>query len=84
MTEQARLKRRISAVEFAMWELHLYLDTHPNCGEGTKKLAEYRAQRQKLIADYEAKFGPRNENSMEMSRRAWTGDPWPWETEANE
>ena len=39
MTEQARLRRRISAVQFAAWELHLYLDSHPHCAQAADKLA---------------------------------------------
>ena len=30
MSEQEALRRRISAVQFAAWELHLFLDSHPN------------------------------------------------------
>ncbi|MBR6551257.1 MAG: spore coat protein CotJB, partial [Clostridia bacterium] len=28
MNERNRLLQKLSAVQFAMWELHLYLDTH--------------------------------------------------------
>ena len=30
MSEKEALRRRIYAAEFASWELHLFLDTHPN------------------------------------------------------
>ena len=63
MNDQARLRRRISAVQFAAWELHLYLDSHPNCAEASKKLAEYRALHKKLKTEYEDKYGPLNETS---------------------
>ena len=48
MNDQARLRRRISAVQFAAWELHLYLYSHPNFAEASKKLAVYRALHKKL------------------------------------
>ena len=49
MNEQQRLRRHISAVQFAMWELHLYLDSHPYCKEAAKKLAAYREEYLSLI-----------------------------------
>ena len=84
MNEQSRLRRRISSIQFAMWELHLYLDSHPYCAEAAKKLAEYREQYRKLKTDYEDQYGPLNETYRDTSRWAWISDPWPWETEANE
>ncbi len=84
MNEQMRLKRRISAVGFAMWELHLYLDSHPYCADAAKNLAEYRDQYKKLTAEYEEKYGPVNETSRNTSRWAWVSGPWPWEAEAND
>ena len=84
MNDQARLRRRISAGQFAAWELHLFLDSHPNCVEASKKLAEYRALHKKLKTEYEDKYGPLNETSRDTSRWAWISDPWPWEAEANE
>ena len=74
MNEQQRLRRHISAVQFAMWELHLYLDSHPYCKEAAKKFAAYREEYDKLTA----------ETARSTSRWAWISDPWPWETEANE
>lgn len=82
--EQSRLRRRISALQFAAWELHLYLDSHPHCAEAAKKLETYRELLKKLSAEYEDKYGPLNETSRETSRWAWISDPWPWEAEANE
>ena len=80
MNDQARLRRRISAVQFAAWELHLYLESHPNCAEASKKLAEYRALHKKLKTEYEDKYGPLNETTADANRWAWITGPWPWET----
>lgn len=30
MNEQEMLMRKISSLRFSMWELHLFLDSHPN------------------------------------------------------
>lgn len=36
MSEQERLLRRIRAWQFSEWELHIFLDTHPNDCEAPK------------------------------------------------
>ncbi|WP_369297982.1 spore coat protein CotJB [uncultured Neglectibacter sp.] len=83
MSEKEALRRRIYAVEFASWELHLFLDTHPNNSEASKKLDECRERARMLRKEYEEKFGPIGETPQNTSRWAWISDPWPWEKEAN-
>lgn len=80
MNEQERLLLRIRAMQFAQWELHIFLDTHPNDCEAAKKLEEYRTKTAALIKEYEAAYGPMNETSANTSRWAWITGPWPWET----
>ncbi len=36
MSEEQAMRRRIAAMQFAMWELHLFLDTHPNNCDAAK------------------------------------------------
>ncbi len=83
MSEKEAMRRRLSAMQFAMWELHLFLDTHPNNCDAVRKQEEYRARAEALKKEYEEKFGPVNETSRDTSRWAWISDPWPWEREAN-
>lgn len=83
MTDQERLLRKIRASQFAMWELHIFLDTHPrDCG-AEKRLAEYERQTKDLIDKYEDAYGPMNDNSRTANRYAWVQEPWPWENAAN-
>ena len=42
MSEEQAMRRRIAAMQFAMWELHLFLDTHPNNCDAAKKLDDYK------------------------------------------
>ena len=79
MNEQERLMRRISANQFAMWELHIYLDTHPGDCEAAAKLEEYRKVTADLTAKYEEAYGPINETPQNTNRWAWIAEPWPWE-----
>lgn len=84
MTEQERLRRQIAAHSFSAWELHIFLDTHPNNCEAARKLAECRQKVRELTEKYEQAYGPIHETSANTSRWAWITDPWPWETGANE
>lgn len=85
MTEQEKLRRRIYATEFALWELHLFLDTHPNCCDAARKQEEYQARADDLRREYEEKYGPIGEMAANTSRWAWITDPWPWDApEADE
>lgn len=81
MSEQERLMRRIKAYQFASWELHIYLDTHPNDCKAAKQLEDYRKMTNELVAQYEAAYGPMNLSSSKASRYAWISDPWPWDVD---
>ena len=84
MSEQERLMRQISAYKFSAWELHMFLDTHPNNCEAAQRLKEAQKKAAELTEKYESQFGPINETSRDTSRWAWITGPWPWEVEANE
>lgn len=83
MNEEQALRRRLGAAKFAAWELHLFLDTHPNNCDAARKLEEYRQTIDRLTREFEEKFGPIGETPQNTSRWAWISDPWPWEEEAN-
>jgi len=42
MNEQEKLMQKINSYQFSMWELHIFLDTHPNDCRAAQKLEEYR------------------------------------------
>ena len=77
--EQSLLRRRIDACRFACWELHLFLDSHPNNCEAENKYKEHLAMIEKLTKEYEEKFGRLTETSDNTNRWQWVSGPWPWE-----
>ena len=86
MSERERLMRRIAAIDFAIVEMHLFLDSHPNNEEIANKLEEYRAKSDELRMKYEEQFGPLSPAANNGNRWAWISNPWPWDRteEANE
>lgn len=81
--DKAALCRRISAVDFSIWELQLFLDTHPHCAEALEKRRQLMAERQRLIDLYESNFGPYavEARHVDGERWSWIDDPWPWDLE---
>ena len=80
MNEMSALRREIAAVAFTLFDLRLFLNTHPKDMTGiqlfNKNLAKYNA----LVADFERRFGPYNTfNDTSGNTWQWIKDPWPWE-----
>lgn len=71
----------LSQMHFAMHEVNLYLDNFPNDMNMINKFNEFRTAYEKLLNDYQAKYGPLEITSpyMTTSPFAWTNDVWPWD-----
>ncbi len=78
MSERERLMKRLSSYDFAVIELHIYLDTHPFDTAASAKLAEYETKAAELRQEYEKRFGPITATDITANRWAWISDPWPW------
>jgi spore coat protein JB len=72
---QDSLKCRFMAIRFSIWDLHLYLDTHPGDSQAMQLLAQYEAQYAEIKAQYEEQYGPFEPGNGE----AWLKSLWPWE-----
>ena len=76
MNERERLLRRLSSYDFAVTELHIYLDTHPDDVNAAKALADYENKSCKLREEFEEKFGPLTPTNETGNRWAWIADTW--------
>ena len=76
---QIQLMRRISAMNFAVWELHLFLDSHPYNQDAARKHREYQMKLKELKEEYKRLYGAPYENSEETCRWQWINSPWPWQ-----
>lgn len=85
MDDRQKLLKKISSVQFAAWELHIYLDTHPDDDAAIKSLKCYEKDAKALIKDYEFKYGPLVSDSVYGdSRFEWVNNPWPWEPQRSD
>ena len=81
---QKQLLNSISAAQFALTELGLYLDTHPTDKKALEKFEAYRSKYLTLVKQYESQFGPITLiGDFGNDGFDWVENPWPWEKEAN-
>ena len=80
MNDKKMLLSKIKKYDFALKELNLYLDTHPECRRALTMFKKYSELRINAIDEYERRFGPLTpDRSVSVERWTWIDDPWPWE-----
>lgn len=78
-----KLMREIQEVNFALVDLNLYLDSHPDCKMALDFFRDMQIKYANLEAEYEMKFGPLTAFDTNTEQGwAWINGPWPWELEA--
>lgn len=70
------LKHRLMSVRFAMWELHLYLDTHCGDMQAAELLNRYTEKYEELLKEYQCKYGPISVKDGYGAK--WLKSPFPW------
>lgn len=74
----------INAISFAINDLTLYLDTHPDCPDGTRLYYQLLQKRMDLLADFATLYYPLTAISMvtgdyDTNQYGWQNGPMPWE-----
>ncbi|MHC1684498.1 MAG: spore coat protein CotJB [Clostridiaceae bacterium] len=77
------LLKQITALDFIMIDLHLYLNTHPTDRIALEKHNSVVMEANMLKSDYEKNYGPLTYGSCSYYPWQWINEPWPWEAEAN-
>lgn len=85
-----KLLRELQELEFALVELNLYLDTHPDDEAALSTFNKLSSRYAEVRRAYEEQTGPLiNFGHSDSCRHAdpscdpwrWIEDPWPWEIE---
>ena len=78
-TEQALLEK-IGEVRFALVELQLYLDTHPEDLDAQNDFNSYAGALDRLAAEYTETYGPlENFGNCPHVAGSWVYQKWPWQ-----
>ena len=77
-------RTELQAVGFAMQELALYLDTHPEDAEALELYRHYQKIYHDGMMRYSEKYGPLSHGTpVDDKTYTWLNEPWPWEFAAN-
>ena len=77
------VEKRISAYKFALYDLGLYLDSHPCDKQAMQLRTQYKAALAQLIDEYEQHYGNyvNTQSDVLDCWKEWVSDPWPWDVE---
>lgn len=77
---QQELMRAMMEYSFAIVDLGLYLDTHPDDRESIETYKSLRDTYEKYRMEYARRFGPIVQTDVTGDNRfTWISQPWPWE-----
>jgi len=73
----------LMSLSFAVHELGLYLDIHPQDKKALEYFNHYTAQLDVVKAKYEQKYGPLTMQTRQPKGYVWAAEPWPWDCDDN-
>ena len=79
---QSQLMDVINKTSFAVNDIQLFLDSHPDCSEALAYFHEHNEIRNAALKEYSRRFGPLTiETACEAPHNhwAWIHGKWPWE-----
>ena len=80
---ERQLMHQIQQVSFALVDLNLFLDSHPDNMMALDFFREMQKKYTELVAEYEMMFGPLTAFDPHTEHGwTWIKEPWPWELEA--
>ena len=75
---QAEMLQEIRCLAFAIQELTLYLDTHPDDEKALCLHNKYCREYRELTDKYQKIYGPLT-SQFPCNKWRWIEEPWPWE-----
>lgn len=79
---QSQLMDIINKTSFAVNDIQLYLDSHPDCPKGLAYFHEHNQLRNAALKEYSRRFGPLTMKTASEGSKGhweWIHGKWPWE-----
>ena len=73
---------KLSQMEFALNDLSLYLDLHPNDMAVFNKFKEYTSEYKRYLNEFEKNYRPLVLSSINKDSYEYYKNPWPWDNDA--
>ena len=83
-SQRLSLLQQINEISFAVDDMLLYLDTHPEDKKALNYFTDISNQRNKLMDEYARKYGPLTIDEAVSDSESiwkWSQQPFPWEKE---
>ncbi len=77
--DREKLLQKIMAYTFAITDLNLYLDTHPDNKEAFDLFKKYISDKKELTKEYMRTYGPLTVTKTTGVKYNWLNNPWPWD-----
>ena len=81
-TNEEALLLKLSQMEFALNDLSLYLDLHPNDMAVFNKFREYTNEYKRYLNQFEKTYRPLCLSSINKDSYEYYKNPWPWDNDA--
>ena len=81
-TDKTNLLKKLQALEFAVIEAALFLDSHPTDAKALDYYNKMIAELNVVKNQYVDAYGPLTIKENTGNRWQWVDGPWPWEMEA--
>lgn len=81
-TKEEVLLLKLSQMEFALNDLSLYLDLHPNDMAVFNKFREYTNEYKRYLNEFEKTYRPLVLSSINKDSYEYYKNPWPWDNDA--
>ena len=81
LSDREKLLMVVQAYEFALYEIGLFLDTHPTDRTALAYFKQYMDLKNRAVADFTRRYGPLTMDNADtdMTTWRWIENPWPWE-----
>ena len=80
MTRNELLKQ-IQATDFALYDVVLFLDSHPTDAKALEYYHKIKTNLDELTRRFNETFGPLTADNVQSTTHwDWIKEPWPWET----
>lgn len=70
---------KVMEIDFALVDLNLYLDMHPNDIEAYRLFQKYVEEEKKAKKEYTENYGPIVVTNAKYNNYEWPKNPWPWD-----
>lgn len=84
MTSKEKKMQAVREAAFALIDIGLYLDSHPDDKNALDYFNKYQQINREVRCEYEETYGPITVSGVNTCDGwTWTQDPWPWEGGCN-